>query len=53
VAERGAEVAGALPVLQRAVGIAEPLEGAVERLGRMVDRFPGGRRTGEQLGPPD
>jgi hypothetical protein len=54
VADRGAEVAAALPMLQRAVGIAEPLEGAVERLGRMVDRFPGGRqRSGEPLPPPD
>jgi hypothetical protein len=54
VAERGAEVASALPTLQRAVGIAEPLEGAVERLGRIVDRFPGGRaQPSEPLPPPD
>jgi hypothetical protein len=31
--------------MQRAVEMAEPLEGAVERLGRMVDRLPGARRT--------
>jgi hypothetical protein len=29
--------------LQRAVAIAEPMEGAVERLGRAIDRLPGGR----------
>ena len=43
VADRGAEVATALPLLQRAVDLADPLEGAVERLGRIVDRLPGGR----------
>jgi hypothetical protein len=43
VADRGAEVAAALPTLQRAVSIAEPLEGTVERLGRALDRLPGGR----------
>jgi hypothetical protein len=54
VAERGGEVAAALPTLQRAVGIAEPLEGAVERLGRMVDRIPGSRpRAKDPLPPPD
>jgi hypothetical protein len=29
-----------MPVLQRAVEMAVPLEGAVERLGRIVDRLP-------------
>jgi hypothetical protein len=29
--------------LQRAASIAEPMEGAVERLGRAIDRLPGGR----------
>jgi hypothetical protein len=43
VAENSKELADALPVLQRAVAMAEPLEGAVERLGRVVDRLPGGR----------
>ena len=33
-----------LPTLQRAVGLAEPLEGAVERLGRVIDRLPGSAR---------
>lgn len=43
VAVRGAEVAAALPLLERAIAIADPLEGTVERLGRIVDRLPGGR----------
>jgi hypothetical protein len=46
VADRGAEVAAALPVLERAVAMASPLEGAVERLGRALDRLPGGPRGG-------
>jgi hypothetical protein len=46
VANRAAELIGVLPTLERAVAIATPLEGAVERLGRMVDRLPGeGRRS--------
>ena len=45
VAESGAQVAAALPLLQRAIELSEPLEGAVERLGRIVDRLPGGRRA--------
>lgn len=40
VAERGGQIAEAMPVLQRAVEMAVPLEGAVERLGRIVDRLP-------------
>jgi methyl-accepting chemotaxis protein len=43
VAENAKGLADALPMLQRAVAMAEPLEGAVERLGRVVDRLPGGR----------
>ena len=43
VAVRGAEVAAALPMLERAVALAQPLEGTVERLGRIVDRLPGSR----------
>ena len=44
VAAVGRQIADALPVLQRAITMAEPLEGAVERLGRIVDRLPGGMR---------
>ena len=45
VAAVGRQIADALPVLQRAITMAEPLEGAVERLGRIVDRLPGGMRA--------
>lgn len=40
VANRGGQIAEALPILGRAVEMAVPLEGAVERLGRIVDRLP-------------
>lgn len=43
IAQRGAEIAAALPLLQRALDLGEPLEGAIERAGRIVDRLPGGR----------
>jgi DNA repair ATPase RecN len=43
VAEVGTQVVAALPTLERAVLMATPLEGAVERVGRLVDRLPGGR----------
>ena len=42
VALRGGQVAEALPLLERAIALAEPLESTVERLGRLVDRLPGG-----------
>jgi hypothetical protein len=41
------EILGALPLLEQAVALGAPLEGAVERIGRMVDRLPGGRRGAE------
>jgi hypothetical protein len=50
VAARGAEVAAALPLLQRALELAEPLEGAVERFGRIVDRLPGAVARGRPRG---
>jgi hypothetical protein len=43
VAVRGAEVAAALPTLQQLASTAEPLQGAIERFGRLVDRLPGSR----------
>ncbi len=64
VQERAAEVvAGAnemiavLPSVRRAIEIGEPLEGAIERFARVVDRLPGGVRgratdTGEPGEPP-
>ena len=51
VAASGREVAAALPTLQRAVGLAEPLEGVVERMGKLADRLPGGARPPQP--PPD
>lgn len=60
VAEVGSQVVAALPTLERAVNMATPLEGAVERVGRLVDRLPGGRmappsppRDAPQDAPPD
>jgi hypothetical protein len=44
LADSGRQLAEALPILARAAQMAEPLEGAVERLGRIVDRLPGGAR---------
>ena len=31
-----------LPTMERAVDLASPLGGAIDRFGRIVDRFPGG-----------
>jgi hypothetical protein len=52
IATRGAEIAAALPLLQRALDLGEPLEGAIERAGRIVDRLPGGRHRGGSGTPP-
>jgi hypothetical protein len=41
VADRAGEVVPAIPLLEPALALGQPLEGAVERLGRLVDRFPG------------
>ncbi len=51
VADRAADVSAALPLLERAVALGVPLEGAVERLGRMVDRLPGGAAARRRSGP--
>ena len=53
IAERGGEIAAALPALERAVAIATPLEGTVERLGRALDRIPGGRARPLEGPPPE
>jgi hypothetical protein len=63
VATRAADLVDALPTIEAAVTMVSPLEGAVERLGRTIDRLPGGRsRTRrvegneheqEQQGPAD
>jgi len=57
VSDRAGQVLEALPLLERAIALAEPLEGAVERLGRVADRLPGGRagvrgRRAESPPPP-
>lgn len=51
VADTGNELIGVLPALERAVAMATPLEGAIDRFGRLVDRLPGGapRRRPEAL----
>jgi hypothetical protein len=46
VAARGEELVAMLPTLEAAVALVTPLEGTVERLGRIVDRLPGGARRG-------
>jgi len=49
VTDTGNELIGMLPALERAVEMATPLEGAIDRFGRLVDWLPGGaprRRPG-------
>ena len=52
VVETGSELIAVLPALERAIEMATPLEGAIDRFGRLMDRLPGGtaRRRDE---PPD
>jgi chromosome segregation ATPase len=50
VVETGGELITVLPAFERALEMATPLEGAIDRFGRLVDRLPGGaarRRAGE------
>ena len=42
VAETGSDLIDLLPTLDRALEMASPLEGAIDRFGRLVDRLPGG-----------
>ncbi len=44
VARTGADLIAVLPTLERAIEMASPLEGAIDRFGRLVDRLPGGAR---------
>ncbi len=53
VTDRAGELVEALPLLERALGLAMPLEGAVERLGRVADRLPGGRAAAGRGKPRD
>jgi hypothetical protein len=48
VATRAGDLVDALPTIEQAVTMVSPLEGAVERLGRTIDRFPGGRSKGRR-----
>ncbi len=45
VAETGSELIAVLPAFERALEMATPLEGAIDRFGRLVDRLPGGGAT--------
>ena len=53
VVETGAELIAVLPAFERALEMATPLEGAIDRFGRLVDRLPGGatRRRGGAAPP--
>jgi hypothetical protein len=55
VAETGSELIAVMPTFERALEMATPLEGAIDRFGRLVDRLPGGARrprpAGAQPGP--
>ncbi len=42
VVETGSELISVLPAVERALEMATPLEGAIDRFGRLVDRLPGG-----------
>ncbi|MBV9311828.1 MAG: hypothetical protein JOZ73_13435 [Solirubrobacterales bacterium] len=55
VVETGNELIAVLPALERALEMATPLEGAIDRFGRLVDRLPGGgpvRRRADRADPP-
>ncbi len=45
------ELAEALPTIEQAVTMVSPLEGAVQRLGRTIDRLPGGRPRRQEEEP--
>jgi hypothetical protein len=53
VVETGAELIAVLPTLEQALQLATPLQGAIDRFGRFVDRLPGGQRQsrGIDFGP--
>jgi hypothetical protein len=45
IVDTGNNLIVALPTLERALEMATPLEGAIDRVGRFVDRLPGGANT--------
>jgi hypothetical protein len=51
VAETGGELISVLPALERAIEMTTPLEGAIDRFGRLVDRLPGGGTARRRVGP--
>jgi hypothetical protein len=54
VVETGTELIAVMPTFERALEMASPLEGAIDRFGRLVDRLPGGvqrRRAPDSQGP--
>jgi hypothetical protein len=51
VVESAGELIAVLPTLERALELATPLEGAIDRFGRLVDRFPGAG-SGTRRRPP-
>ena len=56
VGDTSHELIGMLPALERAAEMATPLEGAIDRFGRLVDWLPGGaprRRPGPVPTPPN
>ena len=52
VVETGSELIAVLPTLERALDMATPLEGAIDRFGRFVDRLPGGQRPAPEAPAP-
>lgn len=44
VVETGSDLIAVMPTFERALEMATPLEGAIDRFGRLVDRLPGGAR---------
>jgi hypothetical protein len=53
VVDTGNNLIVALPTLERALELATPLEGAIDRVGRFVDRLPGGANARRRPGGPD
>jgi methyl-accepting chemotaxis protein len=53
VVDTGNELITVLPALQRALEMAAPLEGAIDRFGRLVDRLPGGAARRRAAVPPE
>jgi hypothetical protein len=49
IVDTGSELIAVLPTLERAIEMTTPLEGAIDRFGRLVDRLPGG--PGRPRGP--